>query len=88
MILLPGLDITDSCIQMSEAQVAGTAITCYITTGLFCSLLLLAIWNTYFFLYKQSKWKVYPLLMFYGLSYVDILLRIYHSFWFIIVTEY
>ena len=88
MIWLPGLDITDNCIQMTEGQAVVTALVSYFTTGCFVLILGLAVWNTYHFLYKQRKWKVYPLLLFYILSYVDILLRIYHSFWMIALSEH
>ena len=88
MIFLPGLDITNDCIQMSEGEAVVTVLFAYTTTGCFILILMLAVWNTYHFLYKQSKWKVYPLLLFYILSYVDILLRIYHSFWMITLSEH
>ena len=88
MIYLPDLDIHDSCIKMNKAQVVGTVIIAYLTTAFFISILLLAVWNTYHFLYKLQKYKVYPLLLFYILSYVDIFLRIYHSIWMVTVNEY
>ena len=88
MIYLPDLDISDSCIEMNKAQVVGTVIISYITTAIFISILVLAVWNTYAFLYKLRKYQVYPLLLFYILSYVDIFLRIYHSFWMVTVFEY
>ena len=88
MKYLPDLDINDDCIKMNKAQVVGTILISYTTTFIFISILVLAVWNTYHFLYKQSKYQVYPLLMFYILSYADILLRIYHSFWMLTVMEY
>ena len=88
MIYLPDLDINDNCIEMNSAQVFGTVIISYITTAIFISILVLAIWNTYYFLYKLRKYQVYPLFLFYILSYTDIFLRIYHSFWMVTVFEY
>ena len=88
MAPLPDLDINDDCIKMNKSQVVGAAIIAYLTTAIFISILVLAVWNTYYFLYMQSKYKVYPLLVFYILSYADILLRIYHSFWMVTAMEY
>ena len=82
------MDTDDDCIKMTEGQVVGTVLAAYVTTGLFVAILGLTIWNTYHFLYAQGKWKVYPLCMFYVLSYADILLRLYHSFWMVEVMEY
>ena len=88
MTYLPGLDTNDDCIAMTQGQAVITACICYTTAALFVSIFLLALWNTYFFLYKQRKYKVYPILLFYVLSYTCIMLRIYHSIWMVTVLEY
>ena len=85
---LPGLNVHDSCIKFNSGEVIGATLIAYLVTAIFIFLLYITVWNTYNFLIKQRKYKVYPLLLFYILSYADILLRIYHSFWMVDVIEY
>ena len=88
MIYLPGLNTDDECIKMTQGQKIATVLISYTITAIFASIFFLTLWNTYFFLYKQQKYKVYPLLLFYILSFTAIILRMYHSFWMIEVVLY
>ena len=43
---------------------------------LYMFLLALALYNTYFFLYRQKRWKIYFISVFYGFAYIVIIVRL------------
>ena len=46
---------------------------------MFCCLLLFCIHNIYKYLWMQSKWRVFPLSMYYTMAIVMIVFRIYET---------
>ena len=56
---------------MIAFQIAGI-----LSTILFMLLLLLAVYNTIFFLFRQGRYRIYFISCFYGFSYIVILMRL------------
>ena len=73
---------------MSNPETIVLVLTSYLISLGYFVLLYLAMYNSYYFLYRQKKYKVYPLVLFYVLSIPCIVLRIYHSIWIIENTMY
>ena len=71
----------------TDAQAIGMAIQAYICTLIFTFQLAFAIYNTWMYLIKQGKWRVFSLTMFYALSINCICLRILVSFFCVEISE-
>ena len=59
----------------------------YLTTFCFISELVMALVNTWKFLYKEKKYKTWPLLMFYILAILLSVFRMYNSFFLLMIME-
>ena len=74
-MILP--DLARDSKDFTLGQTIAIAIVIYGTVIIFTQLLFFCLYNIYYFLYKQGKWRVFPLTVFYILSVVMCLLRIY-----------
>ena len=82
MQLLPSLDITNPCIHnLTSIKALILAIFTYTLTAWHVCLLYLCIRNSYLYLCKQKKYKVYPLSIFYFFSILLFATRIYWCIW-------
>ena len=54
----------------------------YIASALFLCQLFMALWNSYFFLYKQRKYTTQPLLVFYILTIALTVIHLQYMIWF------
>ena len=77
MEILPGL--TTSFWQDDYDSALAVAILAYLGIVLYSLLLFLALSNTYSFLLKQGKWKIYSLSLFYFFSILCIISRILYA---------
>ena len=76
--LLPCLSSDNHRDQFDDTlSLVGVAITAYICTLMYIMLLVLLFYNVWNFLYKQGKWKVWTLSLFYVLCVVCLIMRIY-----------
>ena len=62
--------------SFSSAQIRNINIINYTALILYCALLILTCYNMTAFIILQRRWNIYPLLMFYLLSFVVIFSRI------------
>ena len=85
--LLPYLQYPDPE-EYSKAEVFGIAFSAYICAGLFAALLVFAIFNTWQYLIKQGKWRVFSLTMFYVLTIVCLGLRCFINVFCVPVARY
>ena len=85
MQLLPLLDITNPCINnLTGLKAFILAMFVYTLTAAHICLLYLCIRNSYLYLCKQQRYKVYPLTVFYLFSILLIAVRIY---WCIFIVQ-
>ena len=59
-----------------DRQAIAIAISAYICTLLFTLQLIFALYNTWFYLIKQGKWRIFSLSMFYALTILCVTLRL------------
>ena len=64
------------------------AVSAYICTLMFILLLTFAVYNTWNYLIKQGKWRVFSLSMFYGLTILCLIIRIIVNIMAILVGEW
>ena len=88
MKLLPGIDTENSVYGMSHQQDITIAILAYISILAYLGMLCLEIHNVYFYLLKQGKYKVYPVLLFYLLAIPCTIMRIYNDFYITLTDIY
>ena len=78
--LLPGLQYPpDDLDWYNKGYAIGLALTAYICSFMFMALLICALYNTWKYLIKQGKWRVFSLSMFYLLTIVCLSERIVMS---------
>ena len=75
MAILP--DLPRHSINFTDKETIWIAFTVYVVFALFLLMLAFCLYNIYWYLYKQKKWRVFPISMFYGISLVLILVRAY-----------
>ena len=75
--ILPSLEWNDN--SFTHTQDLFIAFSIYTVAGIFCLLLLFCLHNIYMYLYRQSKWRVFPLSMYYTMAVVMIVFRIYET---------
>ena len=85
--LLPDLEYPNGN-QFSESATVWLAVSAYICGLLFTFLLAFALFNTWKYLYKQGKWRVFSLTMFYFLSTICLALRVVVNIACIWVAQY
>lgn len=83
---LPGLD-DQTYDGLEKGQKITLTLIAYLGSLCFTGLLVLSMHNVVQFLYKQSRWRVLPLLFFYVLSICDLLVRIYTLVWVINIDQ-
>ena len=74
-MILP--DLARDSKDFTLGQTIAIAIVIYGTVIIFTQLLFFCLYNIYYFLYKQGKWRVFPLTVFYILSVAMCIVRIY-----------
>ena len=86
MYLLPDLKypVDDYPSQFTNAQVIGVAASAYFCSLMFALLLSFTLYNTWMYLIKQGKWRVFSLSMFYALTILCLVIRIIVN----VMTEY
>ena len=77
MAILPGYDYIIGLNIVSTGQIALLASTQYFTILLFGGLLFFTLFNFYRIIIKQRRYKTSPLLTFYILSVLGMILRLY-----------
>ena len=77
MGFLPGLEASDWDEDSKNAW--QILILAYLSTVMYSILLFLALFNTYYFLIKQQRWKKYSLFLFYFFSICCCISRISYS---------
>ena len=80
MKLLPNVDIGSGKYGMGVQQDITVITLAYLSIILYTGMLVLEIYNVYKFLYKQKKYKVYPVSLFYALAVPCTILRIISNF--------
>ena len=83
--LLPYLDTENT--YLNPTQVIFMVVTVYCSSVMFASLLAFALYNTYMYIYKQSKWRTIPLLFFYLLANFTLAFRIYDTIFIMKLAE-
>ena len=68
--------------EFPHSKLMWLVVVIYISVALFSLQLLLAIYNSYRYLYQQSKYKKLPLLLFYVLTILLTVVRIWYSIFF------
>ena len=63
------------------------ALCAYFSAVLFITLFVFLVYNIVEFLIKQKKWRVWSLLLFYGLAFICVVLRIWISIMVVCVTK-
>ena len=76
MKLLPGIDTQVNEYGMSFSEDITIAVLAYISIFAYLSMLCLELHNVFYYLYKQGKYRVYPLLLFYILAIPCTIIRI------------
>ena len=82
MELLPGLDKLNNTWDKII-----TVILAYAGVLFAIALLILIIHNIVMFMIKQSRWKMLPLLFFYIVAVMDLVIRIYSMIWVIEIYD-
>ena len=78
MYLLPKLGTSEGQTLYFEPWQSDLIIACsYMFLILFSCLLGFGLYNSYRFVYEQGKWKVTPILVFYILAILNILIRLF-----------
>ena len=86
--ILPCLSTDDANNQFDDtSKMVWLAISVYFCTILQCGLLALLIYNIWKFLYKQGKWRVWMLSLFYVLSVICMTMRIFVTYWVVCETN-
>ena len=65
MKLLPGIDLDNLDYELSKSQAIIIATIAYFSIGAYIFLLAFECHNVYFYLFKQKKYRVYPVTLFY-----------------------
>ena len=82
MNYLPYIDTSsDQNDGMNRTQDITVIILAYISIFLYLCMFSLELYNVYKFLYKQGKYKVYPVSLFYALAIPITILRIISNLW-------
>ena len=66
----------DDVQEFTSGQIIAFKIFGILQVFLFASLLALAIYNTFYFLYRQRRYRIYFITCFYGLAYLVIVIRL------------
>ena len=61
--------------QYSAGQLTAFKVLGIVSFSFYSFLLAIALYNTFFFLYRQKRYKIYFITVFYGTSYIVILVR-------------
>ena len=77
MRLLPGIDLNELDYDLTEPQAITIASIAYLSIAAYIYLLAFECHNVYFYLYKQKKYKVYPVTLFYAFAIPCCILRIW-----------
>ena len=81
MKFLPRVDTESDAYGMDLKQDITVIILTYISIFLYSTMFGLEIYNMYKFLYKQGKYKIFPLTLFYTLATPVTVLRIMMNIW-------
>ena len=68
MKLLPGIDLNELDYNLTKPQAITIALIAYLSIAAYIFLLAFECHNVYFYLYKQKKYKVYPVTLFYAFA--------------------
>ena len=71
--IAPGLSEEET--NLNSKQVCLVAFSIYFCFIAFVGLTFMCLYNIYAFLYRQSKWRVFPLTLFYCLALLCLLIR-------------
>ena len=85
---LPCLDVSAGNDQYTDEQAIWLIVWSYFCTLLFFALFCFLVFNIWHFMYKQGKWRVWSLRMFYSLTTLCVLLRIYVSVVNVCISSY
>ena len=77
MKYLPYVDLQDDNYNMDRKQQIFLIFLAYLSVLLYLMLLYLAVSNVYKYLYRQKKYKAYPVSLFYAFAIPTITLRIF-----------
>ena len=80
MRLLPYVNTESEDYGMDLRQDIIVASMAYFSMAMYSGMFCLEIYNVYMFLYKQNKYKVYPLTLFYALAVPCTLIRIFGNY--------
>ena len=82
MRLLPGIDLNELDYDLTKLQAIIIALIAYISIAAYIFLLAFECHNVYFYLYKQKKYKVYPVTLFYANSSENLSYPVKHCVYF------
>ena len=68
MKLLPGIEYNNLDYDLTKSQAITIAVISYFSIAAYSFLLTFECHNVYFFLYRQRKYKVYPVALFYAFA--------------------
>ena len=80
MKLLPGLDLYNLDYDLTRTQAVTIALISYFSIAAYTFLLAFECHNVYFYLYRQRKYKVYPVTLFYAFAIPCCITRIWVNF--------
>ena len=75
MKLLPGIDLKDLDYDLNKSQAMIISLLAYFSIITYTFLLLFECHNVYFYLYRQKKYKAYPVTLFY--AFARLLIKIF-----------
>ena len=77
MKLLPGINLEDLDYDLNKSQAMIITLLAYFSIITYTFLLLFECQNVYFYLYRQKKYKAYPVTLFYAFAIPCSMIRIW-----------